>query len=209
MIRILLVDDHPVVRHGIRQILTDGLHGVQIDEASDSPGALGKIRAASWDIVVLDITLPGASGLDLLKEVRREYPSLPVLILSVHPASQFARRVLAAGASGYLSKESAATELIHAIEAIRQGTPYTGVEGQAAWSGKFAANRAPHDLLSDREYQVLRMLGSGRTASEIAADLGLSVKTVSTYRSRVLEKLQMHSNAELMRYAIENSLLDS
>lgn len=209
MIRILLVDDHPVVRYGIRQILTDGLHGVEIDEASDSPGALAKIRAASWDIVVLDITLPGASGLDLLKEVRREYPSLPVLILSVHPASQFARRVLAAGASGYLSKESAATELIHAIEAIRRGRPYTGVEGQTAWSSKFAADRAPHDLLSDREYQVLRLLGSGRTASEIAADLGLSVKTVSTYRSRVLEKLQMHSNAELMRYAIENSLLDS
>jgi two-component system, NarL family, invasion response regulator UvrY len=209
MIRILLVDDHPVVRHGIRQILTDGLHGVQIDEASDSPGALAKIRAASWDIVVLDITLPGASGLDMLKEVRREYPSLPVLILSVHPAAQFARRVLAAGASGYLSKESAATELVHAIEAIRRGRPYTGGEGQAVWSGRFADNLAPHDRLSDREYQVLRMLGSGRTASEIAADLGLSVKTVSTYRSRVLEKLQMHNNAELMRYAIENSLLDS
>jgi two-component system invasion response regulator UvrY len=211
MIRILLVDDHPVVRHGIRQILTDGLHGVQIDEATDASGALAKIRAATWDIVVLDITLPGASGLDLLKEVRREQPALPVLVLSVHPASQFARRVLAAGASGYLSKESAATELIHAIDAIRRGKPYLGGrEGQAVWSGKGgAANRAPHDLLSDREYQVLRMLGSGRTASEIAADLGLSVKTVSTYRARVLEKLQMHSNAELMRYAIENSLLDS
>jgi two-component system invasion response regulator UvrY len=210
MIRILLVDDHPVVRHGIRQILTDGLHGVQIDEASDAAGALVKIRAASWDILVLDITLPGVSGLDLLKDVRREFPVLPVLVLSVHPASQFARRVLAAGASGYLSKESAATELIHAIETIRRGKPYLGGrEGQAVWSAKGAANRAPHDLLSDREYQVLRMLGSGRTASEIAVDLGLSVKTISTYRARVLEKLQMHSNAELMRYAIENSLLDS
>jgi two-component system invasion response regulator UvrY len=208
MIRILLVDDHPVVRHGIRQILTDGLQGVQIDEASDAPGALAKIRAATWDMVVLDITLPGASGLDLLKDVRREYPALPVLVLSVHPASQFARRVLAAGASGYLSKESAATELIHAIDAIRHGKPYLG-DGHTVWPGKLAPNRAPHELLSDREYQVLRMLGSGRTASEIAGDLGLSVKTISTYRSRVLEKLQMHSNAELMRYAIENSLLDS
>jgi DNA-binding NarL/FixJ family response regulator len=208
VIRILLVDDHPVVRQGIRQILLDGLKAVSLGEANDVATALVRIRADVWDLVVLDLTLPGASGLDLLKTIRRERPALQVLVLSMHPASQFARRVLGAGASGYLTKDSAATELVDAIKQIRQGRMYLGSkvpEGTATP----AAGVAPHDTLSDREYQVLRMIGSGLTVSEIAATFGLSVKTVSTYRARLLEKLEMRSNAEVMRYAIENGLMDS
>lgn len=208
MIRILLVDDHPVVRHGIRQILIDGLKTVTVGEASDVPTASARLRSDVWDVVVLDLTLPGASGLDLLKEIRRERPALPVLVLSMHPAVQFARRVLSAGASGYLTKDSAATDLVDAIEQIRRGRIYLGSQSQDV-TGTPAEGTAPHDKLSDREYQVLRMLGSGLTVSEIATACGLSVKTVSTYRSRLLEKLEMHSNAEVMRYAIENGLMDS
>jgi two-component system, NarL family, invasion response regulator UvrY len=209
MIRILLVDDHPVVRHGIRQILVDGMKNVSIAEASDAESAMVKIRDDEWDVIVLDVTLPGKSGLDLLKDVRREQPHVPVLVLSMHPAVQFARRALAAGASGYLTKDSAPTELVRAIEEIRRGRPYLGRDAADWPAGSASSGTSPHDILSDREYQVLRMIGSGLTISEIAAGLRLSVKTVSTYRARVLEKLQMHSNAELMRYAIENRLLDS
>ena len=208
MIRILLVDDHPVVRQGIRQILLDGLKAVSLGEASDVATALVRIRANVWDLVVLDLTLPGASGLDLLKTIRRERPALQVLVLSMHPASQFARRVLGAGASGYLTKDSAATELVDAIKQIRQGRMYLGSKAPE-WTHTPSAGVAPHDTLSDREYQVLRMIGSGLTVSEIAATCGLSVKTVSTYRARLLEKLEMRSNAEVMRYAIENGLMDS
>jgi two-component system invasion response regulator UvrY len=209
VIRILLVDDHPVVRYGIRQILVDGLKAVSIGEASDGARALMSIRTDSWDVVVLDVTLPGASGLDVLKEIRRDYPSLPVLVLSMHPAAQFARRALAAGASGYLTKDSAPTELVNAIEEIRRGHRYLGAR-RTDWTAApgYAGAELPHEALSDREYQVLRMLGSGKTVSEIAAALSLSVKTVSTYRIRLLDKLQMRSNAELMRYAIENRLVD-
>ena len=208
MIRILLVDDHPVVRQGIRQIVLDGLKMVSLGEASDVTSALARIRADLWDVVVLDLTLPGASGLDLLKEIRRERPTLPVLVLSMHPAAQFARRVLSAGASGYLTKDSAATELVTAIEQIRRGRMYLGSKFPD-WTRPPSVDSAPHDKLSDREYQVLRMIGSGLTVSEIAVTCGLSVKTVSTYRARLLQKLDMHSNAEVMRYAIENGLMDS
>jgi two-component system invasion response regulator UvrY len=208
VIRILLVDDHPVVRHGIRQILIDGLRAVTVGEASDVPTASARLRTDAWDVVVLDLTLPGASGLDLLKEIRRERPALPVLVLSMHPAAQFARRVLSAGASGYLTKDSAATDLVDAIEQIRRGRMYLGSQSPDGTRTP-TEGTAPHDKLSDREYQVLRMLGSGMTVSEIATACGLSVKTVSTYRARLLEKLEMHSNAEVMRYAIENGLMDS
>jgi len=209
MIRILLVDDHPVVRHGIRQILVDGLKNVSVGEASDVRGARASIRGDGWDVVVLDVTLPGESGLDLLKDIRRSHPGLPVLVLSMHPAAQFARRALAAGALGYLTKESAPTELVYAVEQISRGRQYLGSRTQDRDRQAIRHDRPPHDALSDREYQVLRMLGSGQTVSEIAASLSLSVKTLSTYRARLLDKLQMRSNAELMRYAIENGLVDS
>jgi DNA-binding NarL/FixJ family response regulator len=209
MIRILLVDDHPVVRHGIRQILVEGFKSVSVGEASDVATASSSIRNSAWDVVVLDVTLPGASGLDLLKEIRQMRPALPVLVLSMHPASQFARRVLAAGAMGYLTKDSAPTELVQAVDQIRRGKLYLGSRVPDWARTPNADSAAPHDKLSDREYQVLRMIASGLTVSGIATALGLSVKTVSTYRSRLLEKLQMRSNAEVMRYAIENRLMDS
>jgi two-component system, NarL family, invasion response regulator UvrY len=210
MMRILLVDDHPIVRHGIRQILVDGLKAVTVGEANDVAAASSLIRNEAWDIVVLDLTLPGASGLDLLKEIRRDRPALPVLVLSMHPAAQFARRVLAAGASGYLTKDSAPTELIQAIDEVRRGRLFVGSRlPDWARTPTDDVKSSPHEQLSDREYQVLRMLGSGRTVSEIATALRLSVKTVSTYRTRLLDKMQMHTNAEVMRYAIENGLMDS
>jgi len=207
--RILLVDDHPVVRQGIRTILTERLKGAVVGEAGDAASALVQVRSGDWDVVVADISLPGTNGLDLIKELRRLQPTLPTVVLSMHPASQFARRALAAGASGYLTKDSAPEEFIIAIEEARRGRRYVGRDGGEAGRWSTRAAGTAHDALSDREYQVLRMLGSGHTVSDIARDLGLSVKTVSTYRMRVLEKLGMRTNAELMRYAIENGLLDS
>ncbi|HYM22481.1 MAG TPA: response regulator transcription factor [Vicinamibacterales bacterium] len=208
MIRILLVDDHPVVRFGIRHILVDGLKDVSIGEASDAAQAAVSLLRSEWDVVVLDVSLPGMSGIDILKNIRRERPELPVLMLSMHPAAQFERRALAAGATGYISKDTAPTELVKAIEEIRRGRRYVGGKGEPT-GGAAQAPNVLHDLLSDREYQVLRLIGSGKMVSEIASSLGLSVKTVSTYRMRLLEKMGMHSNAELMRYAIENRLVDS
>jgi two-component system invasion response regulator UvrY len=208
VIRVLLVDDHPVVRCGIRQVLLEGMPAVSVGEAADVATASDCIRSGAWDVIVLDLTLPDASGLDLLREIRRERPTLPVLVLSMHPASQFARRVLAAGASGYLTKDSVAAELVEAIGQIRRGRTYFG--GHVTGGPQTpAVSDAPHDRLSDREYQVLRLIGSGLSISEIGKACGLSVKTVSTYRTRLLEKLAMHSNAEVMRYAIENGLVDS
>ena len=209
MIRILLVDDHPVVRRGIRSILTDRFSDAVVAEAGDAPSALQEVNKAEWDVVLLDISMPGPSGLELIKQLRREHPALPLLVVSMHPAAQFARRALSAGALGYLTKDSAPEEFVTAIEHARLGRRYVGPDASEVllrWQGQ---RRAPHDSLSDREYQVLRLLGSGRTVSDIARALGLSVKTVSTYRTRVLEKLGMQTNAELMRYAIENELLDS
>jgi DNA-binding NarL/FixJ family response regulator len=210
MIRILLVDDHPVVRHGIRTILTERIKGAVVGEAGDAESALEQVRENPWDVVVADISLPGASGLDLIKQLRRSNPALPTVVISMHPAAQFARRALSAGAYGYLTKDSDPGEFITAIEDARRGRKYVGRDpGDVLlrWSNRSVAT--PHEALSDRGYQVLRMLGSGLTVSDVARDVGLSVKTVSTYRSRVLKKLGMRTNAELMRYVIENRLLDS
>ncbi len=201
MLRVLLVDDPPVVRHGIRQILVDRMEAV-VGEADSADGAMVEIRGADWDVVVLDIAMPRRNGFDLLKQLRDERPALPVLVLSMHPAGQFARRAMSAGALGYLTKDSAPTELVEAIDRVRSGRPFT-----TAASGSAAAP-APHETLSDREYQVFRLIASGRTASEIASDIGLSVKTISTYRTRLLEKLGMRTNAELMRYALQEGLID-
>jgi DNA-binding NarL/FixJ family response regulator len=207
MIRILVVDDHPVVRRGICQMLTGHFDEAIIGEADDAASGVAKALTNEWDVVLLDITMPGQSGLDALKQIHKQRPALRILVLSMHPAQQFAHRVLSAGGFGYLTKDCAATELIDAIEDVRRGRRYVSatVLDAASSGGRVAA----HEALSDREYQVLRMLGSGRTVSDIAGELGLSVKTVSTYRVRVLEKLGMRTTAELMRYAIENELLDS
>jgi DNA-binding NarL/FixJ family response regulator len=210
MIRILLVDDHPVVRHGIRTILTERMKGAFVGEAGDAASALRLVRSGEWDIVLADISLPGISGIELIKQLRRTHPDLPAVAVSMHPAAQFARRALSAGAAGYLTKDSQPEEFVTAIEEARRGRRYVGCDASAVlvqWAEKSPAT--PHESLSDREYQVLRLIGSGHIVSGIARDLGLSVKTVSTYRARVLEKLGMRTNAELMRYAIENALLES
>jgi DNA-binding NarL/FixJ family response regulator len=209
MMRILLVDDHPVVRQGIRAILVERLEDAVVGEASDAQSALKYLDSESWDIVIADISLPGASGLDLIKEIQRQHPDVPTLVLSMHAAAQFARRAIAAGAAGYLTKDSPPEELIDAIRDVRKGRPYLG-KASAPMVRHWATGTAgkTHENLSDREYQVLRMLGAGQTISDIARDLGLSVKTVSTYRERVLEKLGLETNAELIRYAIEHGLVD-
>jgi len=211
MTRILLVDDHPIVRQGIKQVLAGAFQPALVGEAANAEEGLSEVRNTAWDVLVLDLTLPGVSGLDLLKDLRRERPSLPVLVLSMHPPDQFARRAMNAGAAGYLTKDSAPTELVKAVGEVIAGRRYLNplVIEDLVSRVQPDSERRPHEALSDREYQVLRLLGSGRTISDIARDLGLSVKTVSTYRSRVLAKLGMTSNSELMRYAIQNQLLDS
>ena len=207
--RILLVDDHPVVRQGIKQILTEAFHLVEVGEAETAAEALTDVRSTEWDIVVLDLTMPGVSGLELLRDIRHERPELPILVLSMHPAEQFARRTINAGASAYLTKHAGPTELVRAIEALIIGAIYVSPITNAAEpvEAREQGTRL-HEGLSDREYQVLRMIAQGKTVSQIAAEISLSVKTVSTYRARVLEKMHMHTTAELMRYAILNHLVD-
>jgi DNA-binding NarL/FixJ family response regulator len=211
MTRILLVDDHPVARQGIRTVLVDRIKDAQVSEAADATSALTLLLSGEWDLLIADLSLPGPSGLELIKQVKRVRPDLPTLVLSMHPASQFARRALMAGAIGYLTKDSELDEFLKAIDHVRRGQLYISHDPADALTRRSGQqwDDTPHEMLSDREYQVLRMLGSGLTISEIARDLGLSVKTISTYRARVLDKLGMSSSSELMRYAIQNQLLDS
>lgn len=210
MIRILLVDDHPVARHGIKSLLVERMQDAVIGEAADGMTALQAIEHDAWDLVIADISMPGMSGLELIKEIRQVKPALPTLVLSMHPPSQFARRALSAGAMGYVTKDSGLDEFITAIEHATRGRRYISSDTADLLLRQAEKWEAlPHESLSDREYQVLRQIGSGQTISDIGRELGLSVKTVSTYRARVLEKLGMRSNAELMRYAIENQLLES
>ena len=181
-----------------------------VGEAGTAEDALRHWAENSWDVVIADISMPGMSGLQFLKAMRRWHPRVPTLVLSMHPAAQFARRALNAGAAGYLTKDSPPEELIAAVGQARHGRRYVSPSADALlkrWAARSATS--PHESLSDREYQFLRMMGSGQTVSDIARDLGLSVKTVSTFRTRVLKKLGMRTSAQLMRYAIENTLLDS
>ena len=210
MIRVLIADDHAVVRRGLKQIVADEYREATIGEAQNAQEVFKFVREQDWDIVVLDISMPGKSGLEALKELKQEYPKLPILILSVHPEEQYAVRALKAGAAGYLTKESAPEELIQAITKALGGGKYVS----AALAEKLAFNleadteKLAHETLSDREYQIMRMLASGKTVGEIADELALSVKTVSTYRARILEKMKMKSNAELTYYAIKHQLVN-
>ena len=210
MTRILLVDDHPIVRQGIKQVLAGAFDHALVGEAANAEEGLSEVRNTDWDILVLDLTLPGTSGLDLLKDLRRERPTLPVLVLSMHPADQFARRAINAGASGYLTKDTSPTELVKAVGEVIAGRRYLNPALSAESSQHVEAvhSQRPHELLSDREYQVFRMLASGLTVTQIASRLSLSVKTISTYRMRVLEKMKMDTTAELMHYGIQNGLVD-
>lgn len=208
--RILLVDDHPVVRQGIKQVLTGAFHPALVGEASSAEEGLNEITNTDWDVMVLDLSLPGTSGLDLLKDLRRQRPKLPVLVLSMHPADQFARRAMNAGASGYLTKDSSPSELVKAVSEVIAGRRYLNPDVMEELADKIEPERGlrPHEALSDREYQILRMIASGITVSQIAQKLTLSVKTISTYRARVLEKMGMKTTAELMHYGIQNRLVD-
>ena len=207
-LRIMLVDDHPIVRRGLRDILADAFEGAVIHEVGSGQEAISLVRGHPWSVVVLDLSLPDGSGLDVLKRLRDARPRLPVLILSMHAVDQFARRAISAGAAGYLTKDTADTELVTAISRLVHGGKYFGPDVLERVARGLHPDRddRPHERLSDREYQVLRMIGSGRTVSEIARTLTLSVKTVSTYRARVLKKMGMRTNAELTHYAVRQGL---
>jgi DNA-binding NarL/FixJ family response regulator len=210
VIKILIADDHAIVREGLKQILSDSPDLVVVAEAGSGQEVLEKIRKNDVDLVVLDIAMPGRGGLDILKEIKTQMPRLPVLMLSMYPEEQYAIRVLKSGASGYLTKESAPAELVKAIQQISQGRKYISpyLAEKLAIDLEVSTDKLPHELLSDREYQVMCMIASGKTLKEIAAGLSLSIKTISTYRSRILEKMNMKTNAELTHYAIKNRLVD-
>jgi two-component system invasion response regulator UvrY len=208
--RVLICDDHPIVRKGLREILEQAEASVTIGEAASAHEAVELAGKKLWDIVVLDITMPGRNGLELLKDLKRERPNVPALVLSVHPADQYAIRVLRAGASGYLTKESAPEELLTAIRHILRGARYISPpvgETLAADLGR-PAEELPHHGLSDREFEVMRLLASGKSVSEAAEELHLSVKTVSTYRTRILKKLNVPTTAAIMRYALKHGFVD-
>ena len=210
MLKVLIADDHPVVREGLKQIVTETQDMVVAGEANNGQEVLNKIREGDYDVIVLDITMPGRNGMDVLKQLRSERPRLPVLILSIHSEEQYALRALRAGASGYLTKESAPDELVVAIRKVSWGGKYisSSLAEKLAFKLEVGREQAPHETLSDREYQVMCRIASGKTVMEIARELSLSEKTISTYRSRILEKMKMKNNAELTYYAIKNQLVD-
>ncbi|MBI4396021.1 MAG: response regulator transcription factor [Elusimicrobia bacterium] len=209
MIKVLIADDHAIVRRGLKQILAEDPGVSVFGEASNAAETLEKVRQETWDVLILDITLPDASGLDVLKQLKCEKPKLPVLVLSMHSEDQYAVRVLKAGASGFMNKESAPEQLLEAIKKVLKGGKYvspTLAEKLASELGG-ESSALPHMILSDREYHVLCRIASGKTVMEIAQEMSLSVKTISTYRARILEKMSMKTNAELTRYALQNKLV--
>ena len=210
MTRVLLVDDHAVVRRGVRDILGESLGKVEFGEASKPSEAIDKLSAEDWDVVVLDISLPGRGGLDALRDIKRLRPNLPVLVLSMHAEDHYALRALRAGAAGYVNKDSAAEDLSGAVRKVLSGGTEVSVRlaETLARSLRSDTSRPPHERLSDRELEVLRGLAAGKTVKEIGLELALSEKTVSTYRTRLLEKMQMRTNAELIQYAIREGLVE-
>jgi two-component system, NarL family, invasion response regulator UvrY len=210
MIRIIVADDHPVVRAGIKEILAEDPTLDVTDEASSGHELLRKIRDHEFDVIILDISMPGIDGLDTLKQIKSENPKARVLILTIHPEARYAVRCLRMGADGYLTKGSAPTELIGAIKRISQGRKYISLSLAEKLTEELDqdSGKLPHQSLSDREYQVMVMISSGKPLKEIADQLSLSTKTVSTYRSRILEKMKLNNNSELMLYAIRNGLID-
>ena len=207
--RVLCVDDHAIFRQGVKQILLQHDRQMKIGEAPTAQKALELVREARWDVVILDLSLPDRSGLQLLTELKREQPDLPVLILSMHADDEYAVRALRNGAAGYVTKESAPEELITAVEKVTRGGRYMtpALAEKDAFAVASPANvEKPHHALSEREMEILRLIGAGRSLKEIAAMLSLSVKSVGTYRARVLDKMSMATNADLIRYVIENNL---
>ncbi|MBS0170190.1 MAG: response regulator transcription factor [Nitrospira sp.] len=210
MTAILVVDDHAVVRQGVRQILSEQFQDAVIGEAASAQEMMGQLRLRNWDVVVLDVGMPGKSGLDALKDLKQASPKLPVLVLSAYPEDQLARRMLKAGAAGYLNKDSAPNELVHALRKILGGGKFVS----AAVAELLASNlddhfeKPVHEQLSDREYQVLCLIAVGKSLKEIADDLCVGISTINTYRARILEKMQLRNNTELTHYALENRLVN-
>jgi two-component system, NarL family, invasion response regulator UvrY len=207
--RILIADDHAIVRRGLREILLDEYPSSLIGDASDAEELLKRVFEEEWDLIISDVSMPGRSGLDALKQIKQAFPKLPVLIMSIYSEDQYAVRAFRAGASGYFNKNSIHEELFKAIESVRKGKKYItpAVAQKLAEAIPIDSTAQPHQLLSDREFEVFKLLASGKTVSEIAYQLSLSANTVSTYRSRILEKMNFHSNNELIRYALEQKLL--
>jgi len=207
---ILVVDDHAVVRQGVRQILSEQFQDAVIGEAASAQEMMEQMRRHNWDVVVLDVGMPGKSGLDALKDLKQASPKLPVLVLSAYPEDQLARRMLKAGAAGYLNKDSAPNELVRALRKILGGGKFVS----AAVAELLASNlddhceKPLHEQLSDREYQVMCLIAVGKSLKEIADDLCVGVSTINTYRARILEKMQLRNNTELTHYAIENRLVN-
>lgn len=210
MIKVLLADDHTIVRAGLKELLSETGDITVSGEANDGAEALARIRESDYDVAVLDMSMPGRSGIELIRQVKRERPRLPILVLSMHSEEQYAVRALKAGASGYLTKESAADQLVAAIRRIAAGGAFVTPETaqRLALDVSTAGAAAPHTLLSDREFQVLRLIADGKSVSEIAKQLTLSVKTISTHKTRIMRKMRLANQAELIRYAIEHELLD-
>ena len=210
MLRILVADDHEVVRKGLVKVLSETLQPVKIDEASNGQEAVSKASKTEYDLVVLDMKMPGKSGLDVLKELKQHRPKLPVLILSMLPEEQFAIRAIRAGASGYLTKDAAGDELVLAIRKALKGERYISGSLAEILAGDLDGDseKPPHEILSDREFQVMLMIASGKPVGAIAKELCLSVKTISSYRTNILLKTRMKNNAEITRYAIQNHLVD-
>jgi DNA-binding NarL/FixJ family response regulator len=210
MLRVLIADDHAILRRGLIDILTREFRDVVCGEADGAQQLLAQLPRHAWDLVILDVTMPGRSGIDVLAELKRLRPKLPVLVLSMHPESQYGKRVLRAGASGYMNKETAPEELIKAVRKVLAGGRYVGAALAEALAFELGrpGDQPLHERLSDRELEVLRLIGSGKTVSEIAETLHLSASTVSTYRTRLLEKMGLTTTAELMNYALRHSLLE-
>jgi len=209
MIRILIADDHGIVRRGLKEILHDEFPKAQISAVNDGAALMRKVRKEKWDVVISDITMPVTNGLETLKQLKEEFPKLPVLILSMHPEYLYAIRALRAGAAGYLSKESASEELVNAVRMILNGRKYI----TAAVAEKLAENleqdaaKEPHETLSDREFDILKRIASGKTITQIGTELSLGKSTVSTYRARILVKMKLQTNAELTYYAMQNHIV--
>jgi two-component system invasion response regulator UvrY len=208
-LKVLIVDDHAVVRQGVRQILSGYFEKALVGEAKDAEEMLEMLRKGKWDALILDIGLPGRSGLDVLDDIKKMHPKLPVLALSAYPEDQLAIRVLKSGASGYLSKESASEELVNALRKVIAGGRYvsTSLAERLAMTLEDSLDKLPHETLSDREYQIMCMLASGKTTTEIAKELLLSPTTVSTYRARVFRKLHLRKRSELVQYALHHGLI--
>jgi DNA-binding NarL/FixJ family response regulator len=208
MFRVLIADDHTVVRRGLKQILLEGFPDALVEEVADAEELILKIMHASWDLVISDLSMPGRSGLEALQQIKIIQPKLPVLILSIHPEEQYAIRVLRAGAAGYLSKDMAPDELLVAVRKVMTGKKYItdSIAEKLASVLDQDSSKALHETLSDREFSVLKLLASGKSVSEIAESMFLSVTTVSTYRTRIMSKMNMKNNADLTLYAIEHKL---